>query len=49
MPNYKKENKKKLNFCEKKKNTINSLSEIEYFLRNFHKLKNYINLYKILK
>lgn len=32
-----------------KKNTFNSLNEVEYFLRNFKKFSNYIKLYKILK
>lgn len=41
--------RKKINFNEKKKNTIKSLNDIEVFLKDFHKLKNYINLYKILK
>lgn len=43
------EKKKKFNFIEKKKNTIKSLNDVEGFLKDFHKLKNYINLYKILK
>lgn len=41
--------KKKLNFKTCKKNTINSLNEVEHFLRNFHEISNYIKLYKILK
>lgn len=57
--NYKKENggkkkipppkKKKLSFKSCKKNTINSLKEVEHFLRDFKKFSNYIKLYKILK
>lgn len=53
MPNLKKyENQKenqKLNFKTCKKNTINSLNEVEYFLRNFNTFTKYIKLYKILK
>ena len=45
----KKEKKKKFDFNQKKKNTIKSLSDVEYFLRDFHKLSNYIKLYKIMK
>lgn len=41
--------KKKLNFKTCKKNTLNSLNEVEHFLRNFHNITNYIKLYKILK
>lgn len=41
--------KKKLNFKTCKKNTINSLNEVEHFLRDFKKFSNYIRLYKILK
>lgn len=40
---------KKFNFSQKKDNTIKSLSEVECFLRDFKKFKNYIKLYKILK
>ena len=47
--NNSKVNNKKFNIAEKKKNTIKSLSDVELFLRNFHKLKNYIKLYKIIK
>ena len=43
------ENNKKFNFNQKKLNTIKSLSDVECFLRDFHKFKNYIKLYKILK
>lgn len=42
-------NKKKLNFEKMKKNTINSLNEVELFLHNFKKFRDYIKLYKILK
>ena len=41
--------KKKLSFKTCKKNTINSLNDVEYFLRNFNKFIKYIKLYKILK
>lgn len=41
--------KKKLNFKTCKKNTINSLHEVEHFLRDFKHLSRYIKLYKILK
>jgi len=40
---------KKLTFKKRKENTICSLKEVEHFLRNGHKILNYINLYKILK
>lgn len=41
--------KKKLNFKTCKKNTINSLHEVEHFLRDFKNIAKYIKLYKILK
>ena len=41
--------KKKLNFKTCKKNTINSLHEVEHFLRDFKHFSRYIKLYKILK
>lgn len=41
--------KKKLNFKTCKKNTVNSLNEVECFLRNFQGFMKYIKLYKILK
>lgn len=41
--------KKKLSFKTCKKNTINSLNEVEHFLRNFQGFMKYIKLYKILK
>lgn len=40
---------KKLNFKTCKKNTINSLNEVEHFLRDFKHFSKYIKLYKILK
>lgn len=45
----KKPPKKKLCFKTCKKNTINSLNEVEYFLRNLKKITKSIKLYKILK
>lgn len=41
--------KKKLSFKTCKKNTLNSLNEVEHFLRNFNGIIKYIKLYKILK
>lgn len=41
--------KKKLNFKTCKKNTLNSLNEVEYFLRNFNNFTKYIKLYKLFK
>lgn len=41
--------KKKLNFKTCKNNTINSLNEVEHFLRDFKHFSRYIKLYKILK
>ena len=38
--------KKKLNFKTCKKNTINSLNEVEHFLNDFQGLWDYIKLYK---
>ena len=43
------EKSKKPNLKNMKKNGIKSLSEVEYFLRNFKKISKYIKLYKILK
>lgn len=40
---------KKLTLKKRKENTLCSLKEVEHFLRNGHKILNYINLYKILK
>ncbi len=47
--NCKKNKKNKFTFSEKKENTLKSLSEVEFFLRDFNRFKNYIKLYKILK
>ena len=41
--------KKKMDFKKIKKNTVNSLNEVECFLRDFKRFSNYIKLYKILK
>lgn len=41
--------KKKINFSQKKENTIRSLNDVEYFLNNFKKLSKAIKLYKIIK
>lgn len=41
--------KKKFDFKHKKENAINSLFEVEHFLRDFKKICNTICLYKILK
>ena len=51
LPSPKEKNSKKNNLDIKKikANTINSLNEVETFLNNFQKFKNYIKLYKILK
>ncbi len=40
---------KKINFAEKKENTICSLFEVEKFLRTGNKIANGIKLFKILK
>ena len=42
-------NKKKLDFNLYKKNTINSLNEVEHFLNNFNHFTKYLKLYKIIK
>lgn len=40
---------KKFNFCQKKDNALKSLNEVEFFLRDLKRFKNYIKLYKIIK
>ena len=47
----KKQPEKNSNFKlkEKKDKTLASLSEVEYFLKNFKRYSNYIKLYKIIK
>lgn len=47
MPPKTKNNK--IDIKKFKKNTFNSLNEVEHFLRDFNRFKNYIKLYKILK
>lgn len=47
-PNSNKKNQK-VDFKKIKKNTFNSLNEVECFLRNFKQFTKYIKLYKILK
>ena len=42
-------NKKNFNFDLYKKNTINSLNDVEYFLNNFNRFIKYLKLYKIMK
>ena len=42
-------NKKKMNFDLYKKNAINSINDVEYFLNNFNYFIKYIKLYKIIK
>lgn len=48
-PDKKNSKKKKFDFIKYKTNTINSLNEVENFLRNFNNLSKYLKLYKILK
>lgn len=40
---------KKIDFNQKKDNTIHSLFEVEHFLCDFKKIVNTIKLYKILR
>ena len=47
--NYINKNKKKFNFTERKDCTINSIKEIEFFLRNLEKAKKSFKLYKLIK
>ena len=44
-----KNNKQKIDLKKMKKNTVNSLNDVEYFLHDFKRILNYIKLYKILK
>ena len=44
-----KNKKNKIDIKKLKNNTVNSLNEVEHFLRDFNRFKNYIKLYKILK
>ena len=41
--------KKSFDFNLYKKNTINSLNDVEHFLNNFQKYSRYFKLFKILK
>ena len=43
------ENKKKLNFAERKNCAFYSIKEIEFFLRNFNKAFKTFKLYKFFK
>lgn len=43
------EKNKKIDFVQKKENTISSLFEVEHFLCNFQKIAKSIKLYNILK
>ena len=40
---------KKIDFKQKKENTISSLYDVEYFLRDLRKFFKYIKLYKFFK
>ena len=40
---------KKMDFNKIKKNTFNSLNEVEFFLRDFKRFSNYIKLYKMFR
>lgn len=41
--------KKSFDFKKYKKNTIESLNDVEYFLNNFKKFRHFIRITKILK
>ena len=41
--------KNKVDFKRLKNNTVKSLNEVEMFLNDFNRFKNYIKLYNILK
>ena len=45
----KSKNKKKFDFSLYKKNTLNSLNDVEYFLNNFNKVVRYLKVYKLIK
>ena len=49
IPPHKPPPRKKMKFKDIKKNTINSLNEVEYFLNNFNRLCDTITIFKILK
>lgn len=48
-PPKNKPKKNKIDFKEKKNNTIKSLNEVEGFLNDFKHFKRYIHLYKFFK
>ena len=41
--------KKSIDFKKYKKNTINSLNDVEYFLNNYKKLKRAMKFYRLFK
>ncbi len=41
--------KKSFDFKLYKKNTINSLNDVEYFLNNYEKYKHLLKIYKLFK
>ena len=41
--------KKTFNFKTYKKNTLKSLNDVEYFLNNYKKFKQFIRVYKLFK
>ena len=43
-PSEKPKGKHKFDFKKMKNNTCKSLNEVEYFLNNLHRFKNYINI-----
>ena len=49
MDSKKTQKSKKFDFKKIRKNTFNSLNEVEFLLRDFKKITNYIKIYKILK
>lgn len=49
VPQKNKKKAKKLDFKTLKKNTINSLYDVEYFLNNIQQITKCIKLYKLLK
>lgn len=49
LPQKNKKKSKKIDFKTFKKNTINSLYDVEYFLNNIQNISKYIKLYKLLK
>ena len=41
--------KKSFDFNSYKKNTLNSIHDVEHFLNNFHHYSKYLKLFKLLK